>query len=384
MKKLVIGDIHIEDNFIVFLKVLFPFLEQIIAQYDFDEVIILGDVFDVSNISNTTMILFKKLMTLLENYKVDIIIGNHDRIDARTNIFDLLIYKDNVNVISKLTFKDNEIYLPHVVKIDDLSNSISRIKTYISENNFESYFIYSHNDFNETYKFTNKFVSFNDCFCDVNQTVYLINGHNHVPVFKKNNNLKILNIGNAINLDFRDTGEHNTFLLIDFDKQSNIDDLFTVIQNQNSIQYFTFVISSIEDIEHKLSVLNKKNIKYVSLKITAPNVILTNELKDELELKYNIKDIKIEYDVNVRDYDKTSIDNVNIQSIDIDDIFKKININIDEFLENNSVDDIEKMEILYILLESLFTDNPTSEENKEEVYSTINKYFVLRKQNAER
>jgi DNA repair exonuclease SbcCD nuclease subunit len=377
MIKLVIGDIHISDNFSVFKKVLFPFLKQLIAQYDFVKVVILGDVFDSSSLSNTTLALFKQLMLILKGFEVEIIEGNHDKIDAKVSAFDLLIHSDKIKIIKDLSFSENEIYLPYVHRKLDLANRIENIKKYIANNDYDYFVVYSHNDFNELYKFANSFISIIDMLQDVNKTVYFVNGHNHVPFFRDRGNLKILNIGNSINLNFRDAGVFNNFLIADLSKTVQ-DDIFKVIQNKYSIQYYTFLIAKEDDIEKKLSTLDSDNIKYVNLKILSPNIVIDSNYRDELESRYNISDISVEYDIRISSYDDKSEDvSEVIESLEIEEIFKKLNINIDEFLENNKIDDVEKIEILYFLLERFFEDKIISEENQTAINATVNKYYIM-------
>jgi DNA repair exonuclease SbcCD nuclease subunit len=202
MRTLVIGDIHLSEDFTVFKRILFPYLIQIITQYKVDKILFLGDIFDSSELNNTVLSLFKQLMGLFDGYDIEILVGNHDKIETNVSSFDLIMLSPNIKLFSKVKYVENHIYLPHITKRDDLSNHLKQILEYVENKDYDRFYVYSHNDFSEVYSFTNSFFKLGTLFDSLTKEVYLVNGHNHVPVFKNSDTdkLKILNIGNAVNL----------------------------------------------------------------------------------------------------------------------------------------------------------------------------------------
>lgn len=377
MKTLVISDCHLDDNYLIFLKMLLPFIKQITNTYHIDKIVFLGDIFDKCNLTNNTLFLFKKLILLLKNYPIEILVGNHEKIDNKVNVYDLLLLRDNVKIFNDIVFVGNYIYLPYIFNKMEYVSIFEKINLYIDKNDYDKFFIYSHNDFSTLYKFKNKFFDVESAFLNLKKPVYLINGHNHVPIFKNRDPFYILNIGCAINLNYKDTGLFNNFLLID-DEQNDYDYIFKILQNKNSLQYYTLKISIESDILKKIKEINSDNYKYITLKITSPNIVLSNEYKLKLQKEYNIINFNIVYDLELTDQiiEASSTEDRYEQVNDLHTILDTLNINISEFLEKNSIMEYEKIEILYTLLNFMFNDVKLDTNNQNEILQTIKKYYL--------
>lgn len=379
MKTLVVSDVHLSDNFNIFLKFLFPFIDQILEQEkDLDKIIFLGDVFDSSTLSNVVLLLFKTLFNKIKKkgVEIEIVVGNHDLIDKKTSAFDILML-DNIKIINNVSFQSNYIYLPYIFNKKDFINIFDEIKKYIKNNNYSEYYIFSHNDFSTLYQFRNNFFDVESVMEHINVPVYLINGHNHVPVFKKNNLFYILNLGCAVNLNFKDKGEYNNFLILD-DSKIDVDDRIRILQNKDSVQYYTFNIKTDSDVKNCLSTINHDNLKYVNFKILSPNITISDQLKSQLCDTYNIVSIQLEYDLGLSSFDHTETENtdVNNTTSNIYSILNDLGIELTEFIEHNSMDDVEKIEVLYSLLDLMFEDLDIDENNREEIIRTINKHYL--------
>lgn len=366
-KTLVIGDVHLNELYKLYItNVLFKYLELLTVTYTFDRVIFLGDIVDAPNINNDVSKLIKYLFNIFSDKDIIILVGNHDKITKIESIFDVIILPDNVTIMSKLSFKDNEIFLPHYYKTVDIAIMCDSIIQYINDNNYTEYYIYSHNDFSDIYKFKNNFINITDTLNILNSKIYLINGHNHVGVFKKSNNLHILNIGCAINLTFNDTNLYNNFLIIDGNE-------LNILQNKYSIQYFTFHINSSDHIYTQLSTINKENLKFIKFTIHNPVVEIDENLRIEIIQKYKCLDLIIDYDIDIG-YNNVDHDSANIES-NVITILNKLNINIDEFKTVTTDTDIEKIEVLFSLLNIMFESRNTKDIDKQNVINIIKKYI---------
>lgn len=376
LKTLVISDCHLNDNFLIFTKVLFPLLKQIITNYKVNKIVFLGDIFDSSNLTNIVLFLFKKLVKIFDGYELEIIVGNHDQIDKKNSAYDLLLLSDNIKIIHNLKFDKNYIYVPYIHDKTTIGSTFAEINNYIKKSDYKEFFIYSHNDFSSLYKFRNTFFDLEGAFVNLSKPVYFINGHNHVPVFRNRDPLYIINLGCVINLTFKDSGLFNNFLIID-DNAINLDSKLKVLQNSKSIQYYTFNISSEDEIYNKLNDLDNDNIKYVTFKVIAPNIVIDNELKIKLQEKFNIINIHINYELKLDEFSSDGIDIKPKESITtLENILTKYNITMDEFLENNTEDSYEKVEILYTLLDLMFKDVNLPEEDSQKIIETVNKYYL--------
>lgn len=365
MNKLIIGDIHLNKNKSEYFKnILFPVLTELNNSYNYNEIIFLGDIFTSSIIDNVTLKLFKDFISLYNNKKVKILVGNHDIISTTENIFDLFLLNKNINIYDNLSFDKEEIYIPYITKSNDYSIVFKKVKEYIDSTDFDNYYIYSHNDFAEVYKFKSNFFNISDVFSNCVKNIYLINGHNHVPFFKSIENFKILNIGCAINLNYNDTGLINNYLYI------NNEDI-KVIQNKYSIKYYTFHIYKEDDIVEFCKKLTNYNLSYLKFIIHYPSIIISDEFKSNLRNNYLIGDIHIEYELeSLADIAKKC----NIDStVSIDNICEKLNINIEEF---NVKKEDEKYEILLSLLYLMFENRQTSDNDTIKVINVIKKYLI--------
>ncbi len=377
MKTLVISDCHLNDDFLIFQKILFPILQQIIDKYKIDKIIFLGDIFDSSSLTNTVLFLFKKLITMFVDYDIEIIVGNHDLIDKRTSAFDILLLGDNIKIVNRLTFRGQYIYIPYINNKEDFVSTFAEINDHMKNSEHTEFFIYSHNDFSSLYKFRNTFFNLEGAFADINKPLYFINGHNHVPFFRDRHPLYIANLGCVINLNFKDSGEFNNFLIVD-DEADNINDKLKIIQNGYSIQYYTFKIKSEQEIYDHLNTLNTDNVKYVTFKAIAPNINIDNELRLKLQKKFNIININMVQELSMTTFDPKNIDVENPDDIsDIHSILDKYGITISEFLEHNSIEAFEKTEILYTLLEIMFEDIGLEQDDRDKIVKTVNKHYLI-------
>lgn len=367
MSKLIIGDVHLSKNkYYFFSKLLYPFLKQLNQSYDIDSVVFLGDIFTSSIVDNESLKLFKELILIYNNVKdISIIVGNHDTVTKSENIYELLLLNNNINVYNELTFIDNDIYIPYIFNNMDYSLIFNDIKNYINNNPYKEYFIYSHNDFSEIYKFRSNFFNIVPIFEDVNKKVNLINGHNHVPFFKSVNNFNILNIGSAINTNFNDSSDNNNFLLIE---NNNI----KILQNKYSIKYYTFHVWKNGDIYYNLTKLCKNNYSYIKFIIHDPTIVIDNQLKEELFNSYSIGEIQIEYELNSL-LKLANTDNITDSTLSMDNLCNKFDITLDEFITSK---DNEKMEVLMVLLAIMFENRNTSAIDVDNVISTVKKYLI--------
>ena len=78
MKKLIIGDVHLNEVCVdYFRRILFPFLEYVKLEKEFDEVILIGDVMHSPAINNTISKLFKELLYIFSDYKIENLMINN-------------------------------------------------------------------------------------------------------------------------------------------------------------------------------------------------------------------------------------------------------------------------------------------------------------------
>jgi len=367
MSKLIIGDVHLNKNNVSFYsKLLYPFLKQMNRLYDIDSVVFLGDIFTSSTIDNASLKLFKELILIYKDIKdINILVGNHDLITKTESIYELLLLNDNIKIYNELTFENNNIYIPYIFNSIDYSILFNNVKEYINDTSYKNYYLYSHNDFSEIYKFRSTFFNIIPIFEKVDKIVYLINGHNHVPFFKNRNNFNILNIGSAINSNYNDSYDNNNFLLIE---KNNI----KILQNKYSIKYYTFHIWKDSDVYHNIAKLNINNHSYVKFIIHDPSVVIDNTFKEELYKDYSIGEIQIEYELN--SLLKLAKNNNDMDStLSIDDICEKFDITLDEFIDTNNS---EKMEVLMTLLMVMFENRNTSTIDVENVISVVKKYLI--------
>jgi len=366
-KTLVIGDIHLNELYKLYItNVLFKYLELVVNTYTFDRVIFLGDIVDAPNMNNDVLKMIKYLLMIFRDKEIIILVGNHDKITKTESVFDVIILPTNVTIISKLSFKNNEIFLPHHYKITDITVMCDSVIKYINDTDYKKYYIYSHNDFSDIYKFKNTFVNITDTFGILNSEIYLINGHNHVEVFKKSNTFHILNIGCAINTTFNDTNLYNNFLIIGDNKTK-------LLKNKYSIQYFTFHVNSSDHIYTHLSTINRENLKFIKFTIHNPIVEIDENLRVEIVNNYNCIDLVIDYDIDIG-YNDVDCDSEIIES-NVKTILDKLNINMDEFKTVTNDTDIEKIEVLFSLLNIMFEGRNTKDIDKQRVINIIKKYI---------
>ena len=103
MKKLIIGDVHLNEVCAEYYRrILFPFLEYVRLEKEFDEVILIGDVMHSPTINNTISKLFKELLNIFSEYKITILNGNHEKISKTETIYDILILPDNVSIYKEI------------------------------------------------------------------------------------------------------------------------------------------------------------------------------------------------------------------------------------------------------------------------------------------
>jgi predicted phosphodiesterase len=367
MSKLVIGDVHLNKNAVgVFSKVLYPFLKQLNLSYEIDSVVFLGDIFTSSKIDNDSLKLFKELMLIYKDVNdIKILVGNHDLITKSENIYELLLLRDNIKIYNELTFENNNIYIPYIFNSIDYSMLFSSVKDYINKTTYKNYYLYSHNDFSEIYKFRSAFFNITPFFKNVGRVINLINGHNHVPFFKNVKKFNILNIGSAVNLNYNDSYDNNNFLLIKNDE-------IKILQNKYSIKYHTFHVWKDADIYHNLTKLNVDNYYYVKFIIHDPSVVIDSNFKEELYNSYSIGDVQIEYELNsllklAKKHDITD------STLSIDNICDKFNISLDEFIDT---DNSEKMEVLITLLMIMFENRNTSPIDVDTVINSVKRYLI--------
>jgi len=373
MSDLVVGDVHLNEVYSEFFRcILFPFLQQVSSSKSYDRVIFIGDIFDSSTINNDTSKLFKDLLSIYENKEIVILNGNHDKINNNDSIYDILMLPDNVTVYKNVQYEGNHIYIPHIGKSVSQHSVFSEINEYIRSNNLKEVYLYSHNDFSDIYKFKNNFFNVASSFENINVPIYLINGHNHVPVFKKSNNLYIFNTGCSLNTNFNDTGLYNYFLIID-ENVDDIHDKFDLFINKNSIHYHTFHIWKDSHIYESCNKIQKENYTFLKFKIHDPSIVLDANFKNKLQEDYKIIDILVDYEIDdLLDINKYSKED----STSLTELCEKLNITVEEFALNKNDDYTEKVEILFSLLNLMFESRETSPNDINRVITTVKKYML--------
>jgi hypothetical protein len=278
----------------------------------------------------------------------------------------------NVTVYKEVTYHNNHIYVPHINKSLNQHEIFADIQQYIKSNNFDDVFIYSHNDFAEVYKFRNNFFNVTNSFENITNRIFLTNGHNHVPFFKKNDNIYIFNIGCAINTSFSDSGLYNYFMIVD-DQEDDIENIFDVFKNNFSVQYHTFHIHKESHIYELCNNLNKENYSFVNFIIHDPTVVIDSNFKNTLQTQFNVVDVFIEYDLKpILNKSDASVD-----STSLTDLCEKLNIKTTDFMDDKSTHQSEKMVILFSLLNVMFEKRSTSSTDIDKVISVIKKHMLL-------
>lgn len=372
MKRLIISDIHLSEVYGEYFRcILFPFLRHIKEYKEYDIVTFLGDVFDSSTINNETSKLFKELLSIYDDIEVVILNGNHDKINENISIFDILLLPPNVTIIKDVTYRGNNIYIPHINKSVNQHAIFGNINTYIKENGLKEVYLFSHNDFGEMYKFKNNFFNITDTFNNVAATSYFINGHNHVPFFKATNNLYIFNLGCTLNTSFSDSAPNNYFAIID-DEAETLDDKFNIFTNNHSVQYYTFHVWKESHIYEQCKHISKDNYTFIKFKIHDPSIVIDNNFKNSLQSTYNIIDIIIDYEID----ELVKLTNNSEDSTSLTDLCEKLNINPEDLMIAGQTATDEKMEILFSLLHLMFENRLTSTSDIETVVKTIKKYML--------
>ena len=132
MKYLIIGDIHAgkktrnSRNGEVFHKVLKDYahwVKQVALENNIQNIIQMGDVFDNRNaISLETLDYVTQFFDILEEFHIDIVVGNHDALlNDNASINSLTPFKKhpNITVHDKVTVQDDMVFAGWGVKLDD-------------------------------------------------------------------------------------------------------------------------------------------------------------------------------------------------------------------------------------------------------------------------
>lgn len=372
-RRLIIGDVHLSEVYSDYFHcILFPFLEHVHQHKTYDSVLFVGDIFDSSIINNSTSKLFKELLNIYDGFPISILNGNHEKITRNESIFDIIILPDNVKFYKDITYDKNIIYLPHIDKNLEHHTIFRDINSYIKQNNIKNSIIYSHNDFNEIYKFKNNFFNVSESFQNIKNDIFLINGHNHVPVYKRKGSFYIFNIGCAINTNFNDSSLNNYFLIVD-EEEEDFNRKFDIFENKYAIHYHTFHIWNENHVYENCKNINKDNLSFVKFKIHDPTVVIDNTFKNMLIEKYNIIDISLDYELDtiIKLANTTTED-----STSLTELCEKLNIRVEDLNITSSEEDLEKQEILFSLLNIMFESRSTSSNDIDKVIDTLKKYIV--------
>lgn len=324
-----IGDIHFK-NLLTFESIqsdFFKWLGKNFGDKNYD-LVFLGDIFDNRKNTNNEILnkahrVFSYLSKKFPN--IYIIVGNHDTITSfdgmNSNIMKTL-FSDipNVEVIEKITIKDDLILFPYDFKTTEEFENIKLLQ------NKSSYTLAGHFEIEGHY--ASEFSMPLSWFSQFRQ-VYA--GHFHQPYFNGNFNY----IGTPFELCHNPNGA-------EIERGVWVDDTFVLYPNYK--HFYTYVIESKEDIDKlKDFYLEGKNVRVIA----EANVSASNKT----EIAKVLKTIERDNAVKVETYDKA-----------IQDKIKKEDFNI--FSDND---------ILHII--NKFVDLKYSADDKEQFKEYIKGYF---------
>lgn len=326
MKSLVIGDVHFgcrSNNKTWLTSQIDFFNKQIIPNINknsYDNVIFLGDVFDIRYSTNTEVgIEVKKLFRKLANICKDIYIiaGNHDYYSPiedfeEYNVYELVFGKEFTDVYTNIHFIQNSY-----IRVEDVlmlpwyyTENDEKFNKVISENK-DAKIIYCHSDLSS---WTEERVSMLS-----NKTIYA--GHIHYPWEDKKHNL--YNLGACCSFNFNDVNQKRYIYVINDGKiELKIENTTTPLFKR----FYNEEIFTLSELEFKNSI--------VQLCVSQSNINKARYIE-------HIKDIKATYiDANVK---------VNIVD---DDIIEKIegvkfDTNIEKYIKDNIPEHLsEKYELI--------------------------------------
>lgn len=129
MKCLLVGDIHAgkKRNSQIFHKILLDYgkwIKEVCQRNDIKHIIQLGDIYDNRfTISAETHNIVNQFIDELEEFTIDIIVGNHDAMlndNASVNWLTPLNKHPNITVHDKITVRDDMVFAGWGVKLEDI------------------------------------------------------------------------------------------------------------------------------------------------------------------------------------------------------------------------------------------------------------------------
>lgn len=329
------SEIFLKNSIDFFTKQLIPFLKT----ENINEIFILGDIFDSRvNINiNVNNIVYDLFDVILKDFKIYILIGNHDVYYNSTNDIHSLKFLrkfENVTLIEKPTVI--ELYNKKILICPWVNDYLELTKII---NNNKSDIIMGHFDivgFNFNKVILSKNGMPHDLFIDKCDIVF--SGHFHTRSIKRINNTEIIYIGSPYQLTRADMDEDRGFLIYNFDLNK-----YNFFTNDISTKFFkleypeTYTQKDIEnnfiDVHISYNYDNYNQNDYLSYMedIEKFNPIkITPFYNDEkLELQHNGEQI------NANRLSIIELINIYVESLKINDCDKNTVLNILIDLFNN-------------------------------------------------
>lgn len=293
MKIGLIADTHIREtknftNYFNLLKSTLNYFIELCYEKKVEKVYILGDFFHTKNTIDTEALIsvaFDFIEKLEKNFKIVILVGNHDSIYKEHDINLVRIFrKNNIKVIEQVSQhkyeKENHIFVPYYTG-EMLEEKLSSIKLDKQKTNY----LFGHFGINDFfYKLYNKT---NEEKIDSNyklfsQVKYAFLGHIHAYQQKDN----VISISSPMQHRKGDEEYDHGFVFLDTEKEQ-----FEFVENIYSPKFKTLYLNKTNWNE----ILNSTNTFLNIILSKKVNIRELNELKKELEKKNNIVEFTNEY-----------------------------------------------------------------------------------------
>ncbi len=351
MKILYLNDIHfgVHKNNVDFLKSQLSFLNYLIDNSEYDEVHILGDVFDNRRLVDMYILNEVNEFFLKFDCPVYITLGNHDMYMKNDTKINILKYLRNIN--------------PNVVLFDDVteytSNGVSilsvpfihskqqrnKVKQLIRRKRYD--IIEGHFEFDRYVPFGQDKV---DLYID--KADVLFSGHNHIYSTTMHRGLKVVHLGTQFHLNLGEVGNVPGAYIYD-----TVTKQVSFIENTKSVQYKYLKLSDILTTSGELI----ESIDYQN------NYIILNLLQSELEM---LGKTKIEQDLVLNDL-LSQIKQKNIYSIS-----KRYKNDVDVTINRNeTTGDIELLNTYDIVNNYLNSICDIGDDKKHKIRDKLLPYF---------
>ncbi len=285
-------------------------IKQIMVDKDLDTIFFAGDLFhDRHEIGVNTLHIAKKFFTILEDYKIHLIPGNHDAFlssTAEVNSVEILS-NSNVFVYSNpttlLVNKKKVIFCPWKTNVSELEES-DMIIGHFDLLNFKvtQHQICEHGEHSEHL---------------LSKTKCVVSGHFHIRDHRPyEDNKYVLYLGSPYEMDFGDRDQQKGVSIIDFNDLMNVE----FIENTITPKHVRIKMSELTQRKYKnVSELVKSNI--VSLYVDTKLDALTLDLLITKLTQFSPLQFRTEFDV--LDVAQVDAKEVKKLSIDIETAFKE-------------------------------------------------------------